>query len=231
MTALTGGRGRGVLLALLLAAGAAGAEGPGGEVPAAIGRISYGPMVLPGAAICTGTLVAPDLVLTAGHCLGAGDPGAVRFAVGFRDGGARALRRGREVLRAEGPPLPGAAGLAGDLALLRLDRPVPAAVAEPLALAEVVPETPPGMATTAGYRRDAPQAAPEPWLCAIRLREGGILGLGCPAVSGNSGAPLMQRGEAGWRVVAVMVAAVPEGRVRSVAAVPGPGVRAMVGDG
>jgi protease YdgD len=219
-------------LALLLAAGAAGAEGTG-DVPAAIGRISSGPMVLPGAAICTGTLVAPDLVLTAGHCLGAEDPGAVRFAVGLDATGARALRRGREVLRAQGPSQPGAAGLAGDLALLRLDRPVPAAVAAPLGMAEVVSETPPGVATTAGYRRDAPGAAPEPWLCAIRLREGGILGLGCPAVSGNSGAPLMQRGEDGdWRVVAVMVAAVPEGqggRVRSVAAVPGAGVK-MIAD-
>jgi protease YdgD len=222
-------RARAGLLALLLVAGTAGAEGPR-DVPAAIGRISHGPMVLPGAAVCTGTLVAPDLVLTAGHCLGAGDPGAVRFAVGLDATGARALRRGREVLTVQGPRLPGAAGLAGDLALLRLDRPVPAAVAAPLALADVVP----GVATTAGYRRDAPGAAPVPWFCVILLQEAGILGLNCPAVSGNSGAPLMQRGEAGWRVVAVMVAALPEGaggRVRSVAAVPGAAFRAVAGGG
>lgn len=219
-------------LVLLAAAGAAGAA----EVPGAIGRISYGPVVLPGAAVCTGTLVAPDLVLTAGHCLGAGDAGAVRFAVGRDATGARALRRGREVLAAQGPRLPGAAGLAGDLALLRLDRPVPAAVAAPLPLAEVVPgEGGLGVATTAGYRRDAPDAAPVPWICPLRLREAGILGLGCPAVSGNSGAPLMQRGEAGdWRVVAVMVAALPEGAegpLRSIAAIPGPGFRAVAGGG
>ena len=39
------------------------------EAPSAVGRISYGDSPTPEAAICSGVLVAPDLVLTAGHCV------------------------------------------------------------------------------------------------------------------------------------------------------------------
>ena len=52
------------------------------DIPSAIGRISYGDAMEPGAAICTGVLVAPDLVLTAGHCVrgSSADPGRIRPA-------------------------------------------------------------------------------------------------------------------------------------------------------
>jgi protease YdgD len=208
---------------VLLCAGPAAAE-----VPDAIGRISHSAALRPGAAICTGTLVAPDLVLTAGHCLGAGDPGEMRFALGADVTGARALRRGAAVYRRQGPPAPGpapepVAGLAMDLALIRLGTAVPADVARPLAVGSPGP----GPAVMPGYRRDAPLAAPVPTDCAVVWQAGAVLGLGCPAVSGQSGAPVLQPGPGGdWQVVAVTVAAVTErhgaGQLRSLAVLPGP---------
>ena len=46
------------------------------------------------------------------------------------------------------------------------------------------------------------------------LPEPGLLGLSCPVVSGNSGAPLLQAHGTGWQIAAIMVAS---GR-------PGPGL-------
>ena len=74
---------------LILCAGQLAAE----MAPLAIGRISYGDTIEPGAAICTGALVAPDLVLTARHCLESlqASPARVRFAAGLADGQSAAL--------------------------------------------------------------------------------------------------------------------------------------------
>ncbi len=58
------------------------------DIPPAVGRISYGDTLVPGAAICTGVLVAADLVLTAAHCVrgAADDPSSIRFEAGWRNG-------------------------------------------------------------------------------------------------------------------------------------------------
>ncbi len=45
-----------------------------------------------------------------------------------------------------------------------------------------------------------------PQTCHTLATRHGLLGLDCPVVSGNSGAPLLQRTEWGWQVVATMVA-------------------------
>ena len=58
----------------------------------AVGRLEIGDM-----GYCTGTLIAPDLVLTAAHCIYDGDqridPGRLRFRAGLRDGEAVAERK------------------------------------------------------------------------------------------------------------------------------------------
>ncbi len=67
------------------------------DIPPAVGRISYGDTLVPGAAICTGVLVAADLVLTAGHCVrgAADDPSSIRFEAGWRNGHPAIQGRGR----------------------------------------------------------------------------------------------------------------------------------------
>lgn len=182
------------------------------DMPSAIGRISYGDSPAPGAAICTGVLVAPDLVLTAGHCVRtmADDPAVIRFDVGWGAGRPAGRGQGAEVLLGE--PV----GSAEDLALVVLARAFPAEVARPIPLASPVA----GEFTLHAFRRDAPDH-PSPVSTCYRLATlPGLLGLDCRAVSGNSGAPLLQRVKGGWQVVAIMVAASDTGPVHSWATLP-----------
>ena len=182
------------------------------DMPSAVGRISYGETLAPGAAICTGVLVAPDLVLTASHCVrgAAEDPASIRFDAGWEDGGSAVRGQGAKVL------LPGSEDLSSDVALVLLDHPIAAEMATPLPLA--MPSE--GSHEMYGFRRDNPRHPAAPQTCHTLAVLPGLLGFDCPAVSGNSGAPLLQRREEGWEVVAIMVAASASGPVRSWAVRP-----------
>jgi protease YdgD len=209
------------LVALQALCGVARAQ----EVPPAIGRISYGASAAAGAAVCTGALVAPDLVLTAGHCLRsvADHPGSIHFVAGLADGKGLATRRGRMVILADPAPA-GRNPIAGDLALLRLDAPIPANVVPPLALADVAGDR----FTLIAYRRDQPQSAVRQDDCTLNGVIPGLLGLNCAVVSGNSGAPLLAWDGEAWVIVAVMVAANNTGPVRAWAAIPQAGLRRQI---
>lgn len=184
-----------------------GAAAQSADMPSAVGRISYGETPAPGAAICTGVLVAPDLVLTASHCVrgAAEDPASIRFDAGWEDGRPAVRGQGAKVL------LPGSEDLSADIALVLLDHPIVAEMATPLPLA--TPSE--GPHEMHGFRRDDPGRPATPQICHTLAVIPGLLGFDCPAVSGNSGAPILQRTEEGWEVVAIMVAASAIGPVRS----------------
>jgi protease YdgD len=186
------------------------------DIPSAVVRISYGDSPAPGAAICSGVLVGPDLVLTAGHCVrgAVDDPASIRFDAGWSGGKPAGRGRGAEVI------LSGAEGLAGDIALMVLEVPFPAEVARPIVLAGPAPDgVETGALTFHAFRRDAPDQPAAPSACTPLASRPGLLGFDCPAVSGNSGGALLQRGGNGWAVVAIMVAASASGPVRSWAVV------------
>ena len=201
---------------LLFCGGAVLAE----DIPSAIGRISYGDSPAPGAAICTGVLVAPDLVLTAGHCVRAmaDDPTVIRFDAGWGAGRPAGRGRGAEVI------LNDTGDLAEDVALVVLEEPMAKDVASPLPLANAAT----GALTLYAFRRDAPNHPSGPSTCTQLAALPGSLGFNCPAVSGNSGAPLLQQVGTGWAVVAVMVAASASGPVRSWAVLPPDGLRQRI---
>ncbi|MEL7281724.1 MAG: trypsin-like serine protease [Pseudomonadota bacterium] len=106
---------------------------PGWE---AVGRLN-----ISGRSMCTGALIAPDLVLTAAHCLydvhtgRAVDARKIEFASGLNEGTAKAVRRvSRAIISDEYVHHKGKdVQIGADLALLVLETPISRNVVRPLA--------------------------------------------------------------------------------------------------
>lgn len=194
----------------------------------AVGRLNRGGYnTLSG---CSAALVAPDLVLTAAHCIaGASAMSAeklaeFKFVAGWNRGDYAAARHAVAVFYdpERGAALSGTERIARDIALVRLDSPVPADAAQPLPLAEVPKGDPLALV---GYRNDRRHAPTLITGCDAFRTGTEVLFLTCPVVSGNSGSPVLVGNGPAARVVAVVSA---RGRGGAYAAVPGEWVRAFL---
>jgi len=155
----------------------------------AVGRLDIGD------GFCTGVLVAPDLVLTAAHCLteakAAGRVDQLTFRAGLRDGEAVAEAAAvRAVMHPDYAPGAGvsAENIRHDVGLVQLATPIPAPVAAPF-LVENLPRT--GAAVSVvSYARGRAEAPARQAVCTVRGRQSGLLAFDCDVTFGASGAPV-----------------------------------------
>jgi protease YdgD len=200
-----------VLLAFAvgLVAAASRAEGVALTGAAAARFEGVAALSVAGRRLCSAVLVAPDLAVTAAHCV-AGRP-AQELRLDF---GAAGQARGVRALAWPEAHVPGRpAGtyedLSSDLALLALEAPVT------LAPLTVTPWPRPtgDFADIVGFERDGPEGPVLREGCMALLERAGVVVLDCAVVAGLSGAPvILQTRPEDLPVLVAIVSSQGEGR-------------------
>ena len=166
------------------------------HVKAVTGWEAVGRLDLAGRAMCTGALIAPDLVLTAAHCLY--DPysgrrvraSKIQFEAGLTGGRAKIARGVAKTI--EHPKYKhnrrGPNDASVDLALLRLEAPIDSSIIRPFST-DARPQTGDelGVISYTHVRRETPF-----WQhpCDVLAKQGDILVMNCEVDFGASGAPV-----------------------------------------
>jgi V8-like Glu-specific endopeptidase len=177
----------------------------------AVGRLSY----QNGQGFCTATLVAPDLILTASHCvydLNTGellDLGHLEFQAGWRNGRAEAYSAIAKSVTFPDylvPNTPKMENVRNDVALLKLLHPIRKHSVQPFAIA-ALPNNQRSVAVVsyALGRINAPSIQSS---CDISDQTEDILSLNCDVDFGASGAPVFYFSEQGAIIVAIVSAVV-----------------------
>lgn len=170
---------------------------------------------------CTATLIAPDLVLSAAHCvydMQAGrliPPEVMRFEAGWRNGRAAAVRKVAAYAAHPGFRPNGEVtfeNVIHDLALVRLSEPIPTHEIDPFILHQEAIE--PGPVSVVSYGRGREQVQSRERDCALVHRYDRLLAFDCQATFGTSGAPVFSHLNGRGRILSVISAVTMIGGAR-----------------
>lgn len=157
-----------------------------------VGRLNIGEI-----GFCTGTLVAPDLVLTAAHCLfdlrtgKRAEDSEVQFLAGWRDGRASAYRGVRQSVIHDSYEFRGRTDperVGADIALLQLDQPIRHPSIRPFEAGSTAPRG--QELKVVSYARDRANAPSLQDTCHVLEKDAELYVTSCDVDFGSSGAPV-----------------------------------------
>jgi V8-like Glu-specific endopeptidase len=159
-------------------------------------------------ASCTGALIAPDLVLTAAHCVGHGRPGHRRYFVAGWNSGRMVMRVQSTEIRVH--PMytrtEGNERVNFDIATVRLERPIPSRLVTPIPIRPYSSSLSDPFGIV-GYHNRRPDAVNGRFDCKrVPPPRFNDLHLTCFVISGNSGSPVLVQENGTWTSIGVLVA-------------------------